>query len=116
MSDYLSKYPGPHLINHVQITAPLTLELTFNDGVKGTVIFPPENLNGIFSHFKDSEYFNKVIIDPPHGGVLTWPNPNPTSGSAPYDPYHVVDFCSDAIYFEIMEGNGIFVFGNSQLK
>ena len=103
MTNYVDKYTGSHRVSHAQITAPLTLEVVFNDGVKGMIIFPPENLNGLFVHFKNPEYFKKVIIVPPQGGVLTWPNPKPTLGNDPYDPYHVVDFCSDALYFEIMK-------------
>ena len=116
MTNFLEKYPDTHKITCAKVTAPLTLEVCFNDGVIGRIIFPSENLNGLFAHFKAPEYFKKVIIVPPQGGVLTLPNPNPTLGNDPYDPHHVVDFCSDALYFEIMEGNGTFVFGKSSLK
>ena len=116
VTSYFDQYPGSHRVSHVQITAPLTLEVVFNDGVKGMIRFPPENLNCVFAHFKDPEYFNKVIIEPLNGGTLTWANPNPALCNDPYDPHHVVDFFSDALYFEIMEGNGTFVFGESKLK
>ena len=105
MTNFLDKYPGTRKITCVTVAAPRTLEVCCNDGVIGRIIFPSENLNGLFAHFKDPKYFNKVIIAPPNGGTLTWPNPNPALCNDPYDPYHVVDFCSDALYFEIMEGN-----------
>ncbi len=48
------------------------LSLTFNDGVQGEVSIKERLFGEVFEPLKDTEYFNRVSIDP--HGVVCWPN------------------------------------------
>lgn len=69
----------------------LTLKVTFNDGLEGTVHFKPSHLTGVFESLKDKNYFDKVYIN--HGAV-TWPGE--------------LDLAPDAMHTEIKK-NGSWV-------
>lgn len=69
----------------------LTLKVTFNDGLEGTVHFKPSHLTGVFESLKDRNYFDKVYIS--HGAV-TWPGE--------------LDLAPDAMHTEIKK-NGSWV-------
>ncbi len=47
-----------------------TLEVEFETGEKGTIDLSDIEKKGIFSRFKDLDYFRSVYI---HEDVLTWP-------------------------------------------
>ena len=72
----------------VQVQSFLILQVKFRDGTLGTVRFLPESLYGVFSAFKDPQYFEKVKAE---NGVLIWPND--------------VDLAPDSAYKEI-KANG----------
>lgn len=69
----------------------LTLKVTFNDGLEGTVHFKPSHLTGVFESLKDKNYFDRVYIN--HGAV-TWPGE--------------LDLAPDAMHTEIKK-NGSWV-------
>jgi len=57
-------------VTKVEPKSYLTLEVKFSDGLKGTVLFKPSHLTGVFESLKNESYFNQVFID---HGVVTWP-------------------------------------------
>ena len=69
----------------VEVVAPLTLAVEFEDGLKGQVRFEPSYLHGPFSKLLDPDYFARVQA--PHGAV-SWPNEEP-------------DMAPDTMYDEI---------------
>ncbi len=79
-------------VTKVEVTAPLTLAVEFEDGLKGTVRFQPSRLRGVFEKLKDPEYFKQVGIA---YGAVSWPNEDP-------------DLSPDAMYDEI-KANGEWV-------
>ena len=58
----------------VEVVAPLTLAVEFEDGLKGRVRFKPSYLRGRFSKLADPEYFARVGA--PYGAV-SWPDEQP---------------------------------------
>ena len=58
----------------VEASAPLTLSVEFEDGLKGMVRFERSYLSGVFAKLKDEAYFRQVGIA--HGAV-SWPNEQP---------------------------------------
>ncbi len=79
-------------VEHVEVSAPLTLFVRFDDGIEGSVRFEPTHLRGVFEVLKDPDYFARVGIA--HGAV-SWPNEMP-------------DLAPDAMHDEI-EKNGEWV-------
>lgn len=69
----------------------LTLKVTFNDGLEGTVHFKLSHLTGVFESLKDKNFFDKVYIN---YGAVTWPGE--------------LDLAPDAMYTEIKK-NGSWV-------
>ena len=61
-------------VTKVEVVAPLTLSVEFEDGVKGRVRFEPSYLRGPFAKLADPEYFAQVAA--PFGAV-SWPNEQP---------------------------------------
>ena len=74
----------------VDVAAPLTLAVEFEDGLSGRVRFEPSYLRGPFAKLADPDYFATVAIS--HGAV-SWPNEEP-------------DMAPDRMYDEIIAGNG----------
>ena len=58
----------------VEVVAPLTLAVEFEDGLKGRVRFEPSYLKGPFAKLADPDYF--VLVGAAHGAV-SWPNEQP---------------------------------------
>lgn len=58
----------------VEVVAPLTLAVEFEDGLQGRVRFEPSYLRDHFAKLADPEYFAQVSA--PHGAVR-WPNEEP---------------------------------------
>jgi hypothetical protein len=58
----------------VEVIAPLTLAVAFEDGVQGRVRFEPSYLTGPFAPLADPAYFAQVAA--PFGAV-SWPNERP---------------------------------------
>ncbi len=69
----------------VEVAGPLTLFVTFADGIAGNVRFEPAYLTGVFATLKDPAYFAQVGIA---YGAVSWPNEMP-------------DLAPDAMYDEI---------------
>jgi hypothetical protein len=61
-------------VEYVEVTAPRTLFVRFDDGVSGTVHFEESHLFGVFEKLKDTDYFAKVGIS---YGAVCWPNEDP---------------------------------------
>ncbi len=78
---------------HVEVVAPLTLFVRFDDGVEGRVRFEDSHLNGIWAKLRDPAYFNRVGLQ--HGAV-SWPNEEP-------------DMCPDTMHDEIVRHGGEWV-------
>jgi hypothetical protein len=70
----------------VKVIEYLTLQVSFQDGTSGLVIFKPEHLTGVFELLKDEQFFSKVFID---NGVVSWPGE--------------IDLAPDAMYREIKQ-------------
>ena len=61
-------------IKNVKYLHDYTLEIVFNDGVKGTADFSDyANRGGVFSKFEDVDFFKQVFVNE-ELGVLTWPD------------------------------------------
>lgn len=58
----------------VEVAAPLTLAVEFEDGLKGRVRFEPSYLRGPFRRLADPEYFARVGAA---NGAVSWPNEQP---------------------------------------
>lgn len=54
----------------VKTISPLSIQVTFEDGTSGRVLFEPSHLTGVFETLKDPEIFRQAYIE--HGAV-TWP-------------------------------------------
>lgn len=78
---------------NVQVTAKNTLEVLFEDGIKGQIIFIPSRFRGVFKSLEDEETFRKVFVDREIGTVV-WENG--------------LDLAPDVMYKEIKE-NGQWV-------
>ena len=77
----------------VEVAGPLTLDVEFEDGLKGVVRFESTYLRGVFEKLKDADYFAKVGIA--HGAV-SWPNEQP-------------DMAPDTMYDAIVRSGGVWV-------
>jgi hypothetical protein len=77
----------------VEVVAPLTLAVEFEDGLKGRVRFEPSYLRGPFARLADPDYFRQV--EAPHGAV-SWPNEQP-------------DMAPDTMHDEIVRNGGEWV-------
>ena len=62
----------------------LSLNVSFRNGAKGTVIFVETHFTGVFSLLRDPEYFRRVSLDT---GAVTWSDD--------------IDLAPDAMYREI---------------
>ena len=65
--------PLPH-VEHVEVVAPGTLLVRFDDGLTGHVRFSESKYRGVFAKLKDPEYFAQVGIA---YGAVSWPNEDP---------------------------------------
>lgn len=84
--------PMPNVVG-VEAVAPLTLSVTFDDGLVGRVRFAETALVGVFGLLKDPAYFGQVGVQ--HGAV-SWPNETP-------------DMCPDAMHSAITRHGGEWV-------
>ena len=80
----------------VKAVAPLTLQVKFQDGIEGQVVFKREKLYGVFEPLQNPDFFNQVFID---RDAVAWPGE--------------VDIAPDAMYEEIKK-SGVWIIGNSQ--
>lgn len=55
----------------VEVIAPFSLKVTFEDNTVGNVTISPTWLTGIFESLKDEELFKQAFIE---NGAVTWPN------------------------------------------
>ncbi|MFW6161860.1 MAG: DUF2442 domain-containing protein [Planctomycetota bacterium] len=64
------------------------LEVTFTDGVRGTIDFRERVVGrgGVFAPLEDIRFFGQVEVDP-EAGTLVWPNG--------------VDLCPDVLYNQV---------------
>jgi hypothetical protein len=60
-------------ITKAECVAPLTLDLTFNDGVRKTVDLGPLLYGPIFEPLLDPAFFARVTLDA-RCGTVVWPN------------------------------------------
>jgi hypothetical protein len=72
-------------VTNVRIIDGYCIELTFSDGVCGTVNLTNRIVgrSGVFKPLEDLEYFRQVKVDP-ELGTIVWPNG--------------ADFCPDMLY------------------
>lgn len=66
-------------ITNVQIVAPYTLQITFDDGAKRVIDFAPALAGYYLSPLRDLNLFNQVRVDP-EIHTIVWPN------GADFDP------------------------------
>jgi hypothetical protein len=57
-------------VNQIKVIGPLQLEVVFDDGTRGRMVFEPTHLTGVFASLQNSEIFNQVRIN---GGAVSWP-------------------------------------------
>jgi hypothetical protein len=81
--------PIPHVVD-VKAIGPLTLFVTFDDGVEGRVLFEKKRLRGMAKILANPDYFAGVYLS--HGAV-TWPDER-------------YDMCPDTMHKEILAGDG----------
>lgn len=58
---------------NIQVTSKNTLEVLFEDGLKGQIIFYPSRFRGVFKSLEDENEFKRVFIDR-EIGTVTWEN------------------------------------------
>ena len=58
---------------NVRVTSKNTLEVLFEDGLKGQIIFYPSRFRGVFKSLEDENEFKRVFIDR-EIGTVTWEN------------------------------------------
>lgn len=58
---------------NVQVVSKHTLEVLFEDGLSGQVIFKPSRFRGVFKALKNEDIFKNVFIDR-EIGTITWEN------------------------------------------
>ncbi|BCD92658.1 hypothetical protein fh0823_27950 (plasmid) [Francisella halioticida] len=58
---------------NVQVASKNTLEVLFEDGIKGQIIFNPSRFRGVFKSLEDENIFNKVFVDR-EIGTIAWEN------------------------------------------
>jgi hypothetical protein len=73
---------------NIQVTSKNTLEVLFEDGLKGQIIFYPSHFRGVFKSLEDENEFKRVFIDR-EIGTVTWENG--------------LDLAPDVMYQEISE-------------
>lgn len=74
---------------NVQVTSKNTLEVLFEDGLKGQIIFYPSRFRGVFKSLEDENEFKRVFIDR-EIGTVTWENG--------------LDLAPDVMYEQISKG------------
>ena len=78
----------PHAIYRVesiQVVAPYTLDIEFDDGTHQVIDFRPVLAGAIYGPLRDPAIFNQVCIDP-EVHTLVWPN------GADFDPATLHDW------------------------
>jgi hypothetical protein len=58
---------------NVQVISKNTLEVLFEDGIKGQIIFNPSRFRGVFKALENENTFKKVFIDR-EVGTIAWEN------------------------------------------
>ena len=72
-------------VHSVQIVAPYTLRVQFDDGIEQTINFQPALAGELYGPLRDLSLFNQVRIDP-EVKTLVWPN------GADFDPATLHDW------------------------
>jgi len=70
----------------VKTLSPLSMQVTFADGISGKVQFEPSYLKGVFQALKDSNVFRRAYIE--HGAV-TWPGNFDLAPDAMYEAIRI---------------------------
>ncbi len=73
-----------HAAKSFRITAPYTIEIEFEDGVRRTINFLPLLKGEVYGPLKNLDFFNRVKLDT-EAKTIVWPN------GADFDPallYH----------------------------
>lgn len=81
-------YPVPHPIyrvRSVEVVAPYTLRLTFDDGAERRVDLRPVLAGALYGPLRDPALFGQVRVDP-EVHTVTWPN------GADFDPATLHDW------------------------
>lgn len=82
-------------VTSVEIVAPFTLQISFNDGVTRRIDFHPILAGELFGPLRDVALFNQVALDRDIH-TLVWPN------GADFDPATLHDWPSHAAAFQAM--------------
>ena len=72
-------------VHSVQIVAPYTVRVQFDDGIEQTINFQPALAGELYGPLRDLSLFNQVRIDP-EVKTLVWPN------GADFDPATLHDW------------------------
>ncbi len=78
-----------YAVTDVQVVAPYTLKLAFDDGSERTIDFRPVLKGEIFRPLQDGALFNQVRLDP-ESRTIVWPN------GADFDPATLHDWSTYA--------------------
>ena len=73
------------VVTHVRVTAPYTLEVTFQDSKCRTVEMDLSNRSGVFEPLKDPDYFALAYVDE-EAGTVCWPNGADLAPERLYEP------------------------------
>lgn len=65
-----------------EVSGPLTLSVSFQDGLHGTVRFEETHLDGVFHALRDPRFFAQVSVQ---AGAVTWPGELDLAPDAMYD-------------------------------
>lgn len=76
-------------VRSVEILAPYTLRVAFDDGTRQTIDFSPVLAGELYGPLRDLSVFNRVRIDP-EVHTLVWPN------GADFDPALLHDWPENA--------------------
>ena len=79
-------------VQSVEVVAPFTLRLRFNDGVERRIDFSPILAGALYGPLRDLALFNRVRLDPEVHTVV-WPN------GADFDPATLHDWPSHEAAF-----------------
>lgn len=74
-----------YTVTSVEIVAPYTLHLTFDDGAERTIDLSPVLRGELYGPLRDLAFFNQVRLDP-EVGTIVWPN------GADFDPATLHDW------------------------
>ena len=74
-----------HRVTGVEVVAPHTLRVGFDDATKQTIFFLPVLAGAVYGPLRDVNLFNQVRIDP-EVHTLVWPN------GADFDPATLHDW------------------------